>query len=183
MYSAAVAVVRTLGLQTYPQGDSEDRPCSKAEKSAWMRRVENWINATRTKISRLKEYQRGNSSMKVVRQIAEMVKPKELRDLTDANITEVLDIHLQRLSALANDYDVMLNARSGKNKIECSTLTRENFTTGSEMISPILEKGSRILATLHSFGLGDMAVLVVTAQDIRRQRSMLASKWLQTNRI
>ena len=66
-----------------------------------MRRLENRINATRTKIGRVKEYQRGNRSMRVVRKIAVIVKPKELRDLTDANMTEVLDIHVQRLSALS----------------------------------------------------------------------------------
>ena len=96
VYSATVAVVQTLGLRTYPQGDSKGRPCSKAEKPAWMRRLENRINETRTKIGRLKDYQRGNRTVRVVRQIAEIVKPKKLRDFTDANITEIFVKRLRR---------------------------------------------------------------------------------------
>lgn len=101
VYSAAVAAVRTLGLRTYPQGSGDSGSRPKKQKPAWMRRLETRIATLRVKIGRLTQYKRGNRSRRLIRQIGEIVKPAELRDLSEANITEILDTHVQRLSALA----------------------------------------------------------------------------------
>lgn len=92
---------RTLGLRTRPQGDGEASARPNAQKPAWLRRLERRIETTRVKIGRLKLYKQGSRSKRVVRRVAEIVKPAELRDLTEASITEILDTHVQRLSALA----------------------------------------------------------------------------------
>ncbi|XP_055522904.1 uncharacterized protein LOC129717088 [Wyeomyia smithii] len=101
VYCAAVAVVRTLGLRTYPQGNDESRTRPSKQNPAWMRRLESRVASLRAKICRLTQYTRENRSRRLVRQVAEIVKPAELRDLSEPNLTEIVDTHVQRLSALA----------------------------------------------------------------------------------
>jgi hypothetical protein len=101
VYCAAVAVVRTLGRRTFPQGVRESQIRPNPQIPAWMRRLEGRISTLRIKVARLTQYKRGNRATRLVRHVAEIVKPAELRDLCEANITEILDTHVQRLSALA----------------------------------------------------------------------------------
>lgn len=49
VYSAAVAIVKTLGLRSHPQGDVEGRTRPSTQKSTWVRRLENRITTLRTK--------------------------------------------------------------------------------------------------------------------------------------
>ncbi|XP_055527374.1 uncharacterized protein LOC129719989 [Wyeomyia smithii] len=193
VYCAAVAAVRTLGLRTYPQGNGEGRPCPSAQKPAWMRRLEFRIATLRVKIGRLTQYTRGNRSRRLVRQIAEIVKPAELRDLSELKITEILDTHVQRLSALAKRM-----RRYG----ECSRRKKENrmFSTNEREFYnhirndkpdyseglPEIGEVTQFWANLwenpaqhndsgmwlvgeeeHCDGIERMAAAVVTTQDIR----------------
>ncbi|XP_055615105.1 uncharacterized protein LOC129761411 [Toxorhynchites rutilus septentrionalis] len=101
VYCGAVAVVRTLGMRTFHQDDRQNRVLSKKTKPAWMRRLEGRIQTLRVKIGRLTQYKRGSRPKRLIRGVAEIVKPVELSDLNENRIIEILDTHVQRLSALS----------------------------------------------------------------------------------
>ncbi|XP_055634055.1 uncharacterized protein LOC129774358 [Toxorhynchites rutilus septentrionalis] len=101
VYCGTVAVVRTLGMRTFHQDDRQNRVLSEKPKPAWMRRLEGRIQTLRVKIDRLTQYKRGSRSRKLIRGVAEIVKPAELSDLNENRIIEILDSHVQRLSALS----------------------------------------------------------------------------------
>lgn len=193
VYSAAVAVVKTLGLRTRPQGDGEGRTRPSTQKPAWMRRLENRIATLRTKIGRLTQYKQGNRSTRLVRYVAEIVKPAELRDLTEVNITEILDTHVQRLSALAKRLRRYGECSKRKEQNRMFNINEREFYNCIRNDKPDYGEGLPEIGEVTQFwanlwenpvqhsddgmwlaeeerqcnGVGDMTAVVVTAQDVR----------------
>ncbi|XP_062701855.1 uncharacterized protein LOC134285310 [Aedes albopictus] len=193
VYSAAVAVVKTLGLRTRPQGDGEGRTRPSTQKPAWMRRLENRIATLRTKIGRLTQYKQGNRSTRLVRYVAEIVKPAELQDLTEVNITEILDTHVQRLSALAKRLRRYGECSKRKEQNRMFNINEREFYNCIRNDKPDYGEGLPEIGEVTQFwanlwenpvqhsddgmwlaeeerqcnGVGDMTAVVVTAQDVR----------------
>ncbi|XP_053691501.1 uncharacterized protein LOC128740015 [Sabethes cyaneus] len=106
-----------MGVRTFPPGNGEAHVRPQTRKPAWMLRLESRIASLRVKIGRLTQYKRGNRSGRLVRQVKEIVKPVELLNLSELNITEILDTHVQRLSALA---------KRMRRYVECSKRKQQN---------------------------------------------------------
>ncbi|XP_055633142.1 uncharacterized protein LOC129773554 [Toxorhynchites rutilus septentrionalis] len=192
VYCGTVAVVRTLGMRTFHQDDRQNRVLSKKPKPAWMRRLEGRIQTLRVKIGRLTQYKRGSRSRKLIRGVAEIVKPAELSDLNENRIIEILDTHVQRLSALskrlrrytectkrhADNRMFSMNEREFYSRIKKK---RNNYDGGLPEIdevtqfwsglweNPIQHRSNRMwLAEEEEYGNGleAMPAVMVTAHDI-----------------
>lgn len=114
IYCAAVAIVRCLGLSLMPV--TESRTYARA-KPAWMRRLEDRILKHRAILGRLTAYRNGSRSLRLCRKVAEIVRPMDIRSVTADGITELIDTHTQRLSALSKRL---------KRYTECTERKRQN---------------------------------------------------------
>ncbi|XP_055615134.1 uncharacterized protein LOC129761439 [Toxorhynchites rutilus septentrionalis] len=162
VYCGTVAVVRTLGMRTFHQDDRQNRVLSKKPKPAWMRRLEGRIQTLRVKIGRLTQYKRGSRSRKLIRGVAEIVKPAELSDLNENRIIEILYTHVQRLSAFYSRIKKKRNNYDG-GLPEIDEVTQ--FWSGL-WENPIKHRSNRMwLAEEEEYGNGPEAIMV-TAHDI-----------------
>ena len=98
-YSAAVAVVRTLGKKTML--------CRNTIRShtrndpPWKIRLQNEFSKLRSKLGRLTKYGRGNTARELTFKVADILCPRKVQATTPGEPDEVIDSLSQRLCVLS----------------------------------------------------------------------------------